>query len=636
MYTSKLKEIGICRVIMGTKQLEVYNLMNSNNYDEVIEAMDNLQDIDKFIFENFDPKLIQLYSRLETIADTDPYKIIDLIPDTHKFIDKLPHDIRHDILNILNTYEPYVNVYPPIKNPDLNILEQSIELRKKFNKTYERIQYPKTINIQYGKPPVHCSRRHLLAEFFKIDYNRVYVSYLGADPGYKLLQDVFANTLLQKFDIYTNENDGINLYIWAFLNKFRENGLKPIHLLSPIRQLKNYLIEFKLIDEDLTKFLNTIMDALQQPNIEKYLISIGYNLQETKCKRSLITNLCKDRQIEYEYIENVLRPLLTKLEPFEIDMEHSVSIHMFLDAFPYHNNHYCYIKFIDNKEMVQFEIRNMRHNETMKSTTIQKFVSLLELVNLNLSYSFIEDITKTIPFSVDECISLFPYVLDFKNYICAFLASLVCKHFVNIFDNINTKLQYQLIKCLPKMYHINMQTDICRYTPIDPRSISLQKIYQVALNNDHEFDLENYDKFVYTLEYIKRMVENRAHLYLICSQISINEFYIFEYMKRNKQNLDPLTSIILTRLLLGNAQISNSEQNILHELSGSSYIIGSQPIEIGYPEINFTNRTLTQYDTMNIDEYFSRDENTTDIPLIVEEVGLKQLTTYMDMVPFVK
>lgn len=600
-------------------------LYKSQTYKDVINAMDNLQDMDKYVLQNFNPKLVPLFSRLENVDDIEA--IYNEIPPNHKYIDKLPRENAMNILRIINEYPVNVNVYPEIKKHNLDIIEKSIQLRKEFNQTYTRIQYPyeNSFEIIDTSPPVHCNRRHQLAAYFKLPYEKVYVSEQTVKRDLILFEEVFANTLSSYFEIYDGVG-GVNQYIWNVLQLFTNYELEPVDVLLPLKELATYIQQQKLGNESLVKFLEFMVDALQKPSIEQHLQSNGYVLTDTMCSRVLLTSLCRDRQIEYDYIEKTLRPLLAESKSFEVDPEHSASVHLFLDAFPYHSYHYCYIKFEDGKEIVMFDKKNTGHVE-MVPKTIEKFTGLLQILNLNLPYQMIDDLTKSMNFSVDECISLFPYVLDFKNYICAFLASLICRHSMNIFDIVQTRLQYQLVKCLPMNYHVSMQTDICKYAPIDPRQITLRTLYPYK----ETIDLVNYDQFVNAITHIKNMVKNRSHLYLICSQISYNEFYIYEYLART-EILDSTTTLILIRLLLNNAQISESEKNVLHYLCKMNYVLSPTEREIGFPETHFSNRTMTNFDLMSIDEYFANKSNESDIPLVVEEVDINQLESFISIV----
>jgi hypothetical protein len=445
----------------------------------------------------------------------------------------------------------------------------------------------------------------------------------------KLLEEVFANTMLKRFNIY-DIDAGVNVYIKDFLALFDDKTSEPQDFLEPLKQLKGYLREANMLDNELYKFIGVLKDSLQSASIDKHLLKNGYeglqSLVDGSCcaKNTLISINCRDRKIAYDYVDKELRSLLKDLKPFKISPNMSTTVHLFLDAFPYHHNNYCYIDFDGTDEIVKFEPKTIQ-TIPMSSETIKKFTGLLQLLNLNLPYQIIFDITKTINFSVNECISLFPYVLDFKNYICAFLASMLCKHNVNIFD-IKTTLQYQLVKCLPQEYHVSMQTEICKYSSVNSKLISLNNIYQTY---DVNFELANYNTFVKVVEHLKMIARNKAQLYLLCSQIPFNEFYVYEYIKKN-QTIDSITSLILARILLGNPQISNAEKNVLHYHCNNTYLL-PLPVEklLGFPDTILSKRQFTPFDVMSLEEYFQNANNDNDIPLIVEEVPIYQVEAYL-------
>lgn len=607
---------------METQIKYLHNLLNSHDsYKDVIEAMDNLQTFDKLLLENFSPELVNLYCRLDSINDIS--NIYALIPIGHKIIDKLPEANRKAILNIVNSYPPNINICPQIQKPDLNVLDSVVKLRKEFNIEYKRRKCTLEFEISDGFPIIHNHRRLLLANFFNIEYGRVYVS-----RKLNILQEIFANTMLSHFDIYAGEM-GVNKPIKAFLRLVNDSK-EPLELIQSIKDLKNYLREHNILYNNIYTFLNLIKDGLQSPSINEYLLTHGYEglrslVDGSCCVQNMLSTNCRDRKIAYDYIKAELLPLLSKSQTFQIPSAQSATVHLFLDAFPYHNYHYCYVKCNDKGEFVLFEEKKIEHLK-MSSKTIEKFTGLLHLTNLNLPYKIIFDLTKSVNFSVTECISMFHYVLDFKNYICAFLASLVCQHNVNIFDIVNTKLQYQLVKCLPMDYHLQMQTDICRYTPVNSKNISLHLLYKTF---DVNLDLVNYNKFVQTIEHIKLIARNKAQLYMICSQLSYNEFYVYRYLKSNPK-IDSITNLILSRILLGNPQLSDAEKNILHYNSRiASFIPMASEQKIGFPPTNLATRTFTIYDRMSLSDYFSDGNNFEDIPLIVEEVPIAEVEEYL-------
>lgn len=620
---------------METQLQHLYNLLKSDNsYKDVLAAVDNLQNMDKFLLENFSPSLVGLYARMDNISDISD--IYNLIPYDHKIIDKLPDENRIAILRIINEYQPNVSVYPEIKKPDLNVLQRVIELRKDFNRPYERRKFPfeNAFEIRDGFPHVYNSRRFALAEFFDLDFRKVHVSKQPNQMSRrysKLMEEIFANTMLKRFDIY-GFDAGVNVYIRDFMELFNRNNIEPGDFIAPMKELKGFLRDHQMLDSDMYKFLGLIKDTLQAPSMDQHLLQNGYedlrSLMDGSCckNNTMVSNNCRDRKIAYHYVDQELRPLLAKLVPFKIPQNHSTTVHLFLDAFPYHHNNYCYIDFDGTNEIVKFEPKKIQ-NLQMSSETKRKFTELLHLTNLNLPYQVLYDLTKTVNFTVNECVSLFKYVMDFQNYICAFLASLVCQHNVNIFDIVNTKLQYQLVKCLPQEYHISMQTDICKYAYTDSRLISLHSIYQ-TFNVD--FQLANYGQFVKTVEHLKLISRNKAQLYMTCSQVAYNEFYVYEYL-RNNPTIDAITSLILARILLGNPQISDAEKNVLHYHCNSTYLT-SPPKEklIGFPDkVTLNKRGFTPYDTMSLEEYFGNWNNDSDIPLIVEEVPIRQVEAYL-------
>lgn len=619
---------------METQLQYLYSLLKSNDsYKDVLEAIDNLQNMDKYLLENFNPSLVGLFARMDSITDISD--IYELIPYDHKIIDKLPIENRNAILSTIYQYPPNVNVYPEIKKPDLNVLQRVIELRKSFNRPYERRKFPyeNAFETAGGFPRVHNSRRFILAEFFGLDFRRVYVA-RQRNPmtrHSKLIEEIFANVMLQRFDIYGTDL-GINTHIKEFLNLFNDD-IDPPDLLRPLKDLKTFLRDHNMLDNETYKFINLIKDSLQSPSIDKHLLENGYEalrplVDGSCCKQNTMISInCRDRKVAYDYVERELRPLLANLQPFKIPPNRSNTVHLFLDAFPYHHYHYCYIEYDGTDELVKFEAKKIQ-STPMNSETIRKFTSLLQLTNLNLPYQVIFDLTKTISFTVNECVSLFSYVLEFKNYICAFLASLVCQHNVNIFDIVNTRLQYQLVKCLPQEYHISMQTDICRYAATDTRLVSLHMIYRTI---DVNFELANYNKFVRIVEHLKLIARNKAQLYMVCSQIAYNEFYVYEYLKKNP-TIDSLTSLVLARILLGNPQISDAERNVLHYHCSSTYLTQALTEKlIGFPDADLATRKITDYDTMTLEEYFADGLNNNDIPLIVEEVPIHQVETYLGL-----
>lgn len=615
---------------METKLQQLLNLLKSDNsYKDVLDSIDNLQDMDKYLLENFNPKLVGLYARLNNITDISD--IYELIPYDHKIIDKLPDENRKLILDIVYSYNPKVDVYPEIRKPDLNILRKAIELRKEFNRPYERRSFPYQTAFEISDNyPVHNSRSFLLAKVFGLDLCKVYESKLpNKFKASKLLEDVFANFMLRRFDIY-GDKVGVNTHIHNFLQQFSRANAEPQDLLLPLKNLKAYLSEYKLLDDDISNFLGMIGDSLQSRSIDDYLLDKGYGelrpIVDGSCcsQTTMISSGCRDRKISYDYVSKELRPLLTTLTPFKVPPQHSETVHLFLDAFPYHHYHYCYIDYDENQEYVKFEPKKMK-SVPPNSATIKKFTSLLTLTNLNLPYQILFDLTKTINFTINECMSLFHYILDFKNYICAFLASMVCQHNVNIFDIVNTRLQYQLVKCLPQDIHITMQTDICKYAPNNSRLITLHSIYQSVNIN---FELADFSKFVRVVEHIKLIARNKAQLYLMCSQINFSEFYVYEYL-RKYPTIDSLTSIILARILLGNPQISDAERNVLHYYCNSTYTYIPPVNMLGFPDTPANKRKITNYDYMTLEDYFSLENTDNDIPLIVEEVPIQKIESHL-------
>lgn len=620
---------------------QLYNLLKSyDNYKDVLTAIDNLQNMDKYLLENFSPHLVALYARLDNIDNIeDVRRIAELIPYDHKIIDNLPDENRRQILTIVNEYQPNVSVYPEIKKPDLNVLQNVIELRKKFNKTYERRKFPyeNAFEVKDGFPNVYNSRRIAIADFFGLAYKKAHVriSPNTVSRRYsKLLEEIFANTMLQQFDLY-GLDAGASVYIRDILALFNENTTEPKDFIVPLTALKVYLNEQQMLDTKMENFLLLINHALQASSVDEHLLQNGYEklrpLADGSCCQnsgSLLSINCRDRNIAYNYVDAELLPLLQKSVPFKIPTTRSRTVHLFLDAFPYHNYQYCYVDVDGDDEFVKFESKKIKAVQ-MTAATKRKFTGLLHLANLNLPYQILFDLTKTVNFTVSECESLFGYVLDFKNYICGFFASMVCQHNVNIFDIVNTKLQYQLVKCLPIEYHVTLQTDICKYAYTESKLLSLHSIYSTFIMN---FQLAKYNSFVATIEHLKLMARNKAQLYMVCSQVAFNEFYVYEYLEKN-QIIDSITSLILARILLGNPQISDSERNILHYHCNNTYLTVLPPKNlIGFPgDVIVPKRRFTLYDTMTLKEYFEDPNNDGDIPLIVEEVPIQQVEAYLDL-----
>ena len=144
------------------------------------------------------------------------------------------------------------------------------------------------------------------------------------------------------------------------------------------------------------------------------------------------------------------------------------------------------------------------------------------------------------------------------------------------------------------------------------------------------FQLKNYTDFVTTVEHLKLVARNKAQLYIICSQVAFNEFYVYEYLQKNKF-IDSVTSLILARILLNNPQISNAERNVLHYHCNNTYLNTSPPKNlVGYPgNVVLSKRHFTPYDTMSLEEYFMDWNNHIDIPLIVEEVPIQHVEAYL-------
>lgn len=591
--------------------------------------------MDKFVLENYDPALVNLYSRIESINDiTDIY---NLIPDDHKIIDPLPSDVKKEILYIISQYEPTVDFIPKIKRPDLNVLQKISELRTEFTNDINKYNTSKDDyqhQVSSGFPIVFNSRRFLLSNFFDIEYNDTYVSHLTRPKYGVLLLNVIVNTLIKHdIDIY-GENIGINVHIHQLINAISEEKQDEV-----IQNLKA-LIASKTIrsHDDLYKFFTFILDeCLQSRNIDEYLLANGYkdlqSLVDGSCCRikTLFNQDCRDRSICFKYIDEILLPNLRTLKPFKIENENIQTAQLFLHAFPYIGTHYVHIEYIDGEAYTKFSEKHFGQydNAIMSEQTKTKFISLLNVISFEMPYQVIYDLTRVVKFDVHECISLFNYVLDFKNYICAFLSSLLCHHNLNIFDGVDTKLQYQLLKCLPNKYHITYQTNICKYNPPDIHVIDLSIVYKTFEFNN--IAMNDFDTFVALVNELKDIATSRAELVIICSQIVKHELYVYEYLSRFT-SIDALTTFILIRILLANPQISNSEKNLLHYMSNNIYTLFNKQSNnfIGFPNtLLSTGRYFTKYDLITLDEYFKDFSNSGDIPLVAEDVSLNDLSKFL-------
>jgi len=613
-------------------------LKSKNNYADIFKAIENLQSLDKFLLEHFDPRLVKLYSRLETIQNISD--IYELIPEGHKFIDPLPIQQKEAILKIVNNYTPTIGIKPEIRKPDLNVLQRVSDLRIDFNTVNKcNVNSNFSAKTSDGFPIVYNSRKFMLANFFQIEYDKTFVmispSMVNSKYGILLLH-IFANTLIANgIDIY-GEEIGINKEIRGVIE-----GLATENEEKFITNLKG-LIKSKTIrsNDTLYEFLTYILDeCVQAKDIDEYLLNGEYNelrpLVDGSCCRVRATFFnegCRDRAIAFDFIDSELIPQLRTLQPFKITGEHLHNVHLFLDAFPYVKNHYVCIEYVNGEAFTKFTNKGLQQYNKAKTTdaTTDKFVGLLDILNFEMPYQVIYDLTRTVKFTANECMSLFTYVLDFKNYVCAFLASLICHHNLNIFDMINTKLQYQLIKCLPDKYHERYETQICKYNPTDSVMIGLKTIYSTFKPN---FSLINFDKFANVIEELKLVPRNKSELYMVCSQVPFNEYYAYEYLNKIP-DIDNLTTLILTRLLLGNSQLSDSEKNLLHYISNNTYVLlgnGDRKI-VKFPEMDvLPGREITRYDTLTLEQYFEDDRNRDDIPLLAEDVPIQVLSKFIQI-----
>jgi hypothetical protein len=538
----------------------------------ILKAMRELSpELDISLLDNFHPCLMYIFSRLQNLSDYS--ELYELIPREHTIYEPLSKDSFNKLDEYLRTISPYVNIDVKMPNIDheqiVNVISYQQSILPMKNAQFES---PIDVDIVYGElPNVLNNRKYVLSSVLNLPYNQVYTKQLNYRHS-RLIEETIMNSLIsdniyvthtvKKMETFTSISDFVSQILYYFsVNADPEQVMLVLH--SLLMFMDDYKQKFSY---GVLKQLKLILNDPSNIDTSILKMSMWANNEDVQ---QLITPLPPRQLCDPDYIINKFLPLLQSNTEFPIvDTSPNclLDMNIFLSAFPNYNKRRYY--FSDEMYVMSEEI-SFEHDIPVSDECRRKFELLKRMINLNYSFEIVRDVIKTISFSLDECLSLMPFVLHFNGLMCSFLSSMICNYAAGLIITQNLQLMYSILRAVPKSFLSNNSDSMCNYVPVNKDILNLHMLYAPHLDIITPFSSRNYPEFLATMDNIKKLATSKAELYILCAQYMFNEWLVYIYLNVNK-SLDPITELILCRFLLNQENLSSAEQNILSFISSSN------------------------------------------------------------------
>lgn len=515
------------------------------------EKDDLLSEEELLLLENYSLNLPTYYLRLYNGQLNNNNEIFDsIIPGSQDIDEPLSDEVYRELMMYVYEFDPYIsiklNVTAPLINFD-SLLEEGKKLMVK-NEKPDISDFDDT--LLNGAPELGNRKIDVYMNIFNLKSpSDVYVSrkkYLYS----KYFEEMFVNTFRKHdIDVLSSDYSNLNVYFEKIFEMLRNNvpledmQLEMGRLLIQVMRMGKVSLadDLKIVSKNMNVNFDTIMERIYR-NLRQL------SLNEGGCDVIGV--------FDEEYINDyVLKKIQGGEYEFSIDSGKSNSVYWFLSAFPYH-------KFRNySMKTDTLVVSNVIEYDDHVIENFEKYKLLHEYFNLNKSYRDIVSYCKVLNFSRDDGIRLLPLVLNFRGYVCNFLAALVCKATVPLFNVKPKKMYYWMQNINSLRDQREQEENMCRYLKLD-KIMNMNEFLSLSVSSASGVDLKNLYELSSVFSFIKRTSSNVNTLYVICGQYSFPCVLLIEYYRRGdvKSLLDML---IFCRLLLNVNNLNSGRRSAL-------------------------------------------------------------------------
>jgi hypothetical protein len=356
-----------------------------------------------------------------------------------------------------------------------------------------------------------------------------------------------------------------------------QSNREPVQLSEKFKTLAGIVRDY---DEELLRRVQELAKLLNHPKLDEALVRLYPAL-------SRLSERCQTSAwYDEKFVVDDLLPQLRRNRAggIEIPSDKFETAVIFLDSFMYHNWK-CFA--IEENYIIGTNIITDAKPEVVVG---EKYQKLKAFFNIDRPYEEIVNFCGVLNFSMQEARGLLPLVFDFRGYVCNFLASLVSKAKMPLFQ-IQPEKMYMLMKNLKNLDIGGEEGEVCRY---ENKNVSVGMLDLVGSGLD-VIQCGNLDALLRVIEFIEQTSDCVCTLYVLCGQYLFSDVVLYEYLRRG--NLTPLHELIVCRLWLNLGSVGNAERGALYYVCNTleprvKYMVTNLEFDRSYVEPEYFNVML--------------------------------------------